>query len=275
MIRTRQPPLLILAILPIALLALPTGSLMAQATDEEPTSAANMLASAPAPGTTTASITIGAQIKDGRTETQGYSLDAIWAHSTEGRTLIRFDGHFTRAEFRPAPGADRIKVDDGHLFSVTAVKPLTNSLALTAVGSWKRDVPLQLDHRVMAQAGVALNLHRGRTLLFTVGPTVGVGTQNNVQSTSSQGIFNLGGIQSLSWQVTPTFGLENTFSAYQDLDNSDDHSVAFTLSGTAMVAKHVGLKVSYKLTDEGIHPDDADARQQELQVGVTITLAGG
>lgn len=270
----RTYPVVFAALLAAAVLPSCHG-LAAQATDETPVSAAVVLASAPAPGTSVASITLGLQIKDGRTETRGYSIDATWAHSTEGGFLVVLDASQTRAEFRPAPGADRITVDDNHLLSAAAVRPLSEILAAVAVGSWKRDAPLQLDHRLLAQAGLSLHVHRGRTLLFTAGPMVGVGTQDNANVTDSDGIVNLGGVQSLAWQVSESFGIENTFSAYRDLDNSQDHSLALTLSGTAMISKHLGLKLSYKLTNEGIHPDDVDAGQQEFQVGVTLNLAGG
>jgi len=234
----------------------------------------SLLASAPAAGTSASSITVGLQVNDGRTETRGYSLDATWAHMSMSETLIRFDGTLKRAGYRPAESEDRITVDDTQSLSASLVRPLSSSFALLGEASWKRDAPVMLDHRILLQAGLGINLTRGETLRMTLGPTVGIGRQNNASAAEAGGFAMAGAMQSLSWRASPTFGLETTLHGYQNLDDSDDFVLDFTVAGTSRVASRLGLKVSYSWLKEGIHPADVSSLQRRLEVGATITLAG-
>lgn len=180
---------------------------------------AQQLASAPAPGGYEASATLGFQFKAGRTETRDYSIDALIAYRTQHGMLLRLDAEFTREEFRPAPDAELLTVENGFEASLTTLQPISDWLLITGVGSWRRDAPLDLDHRVMGQAGLAFQVASPR-VEFMVGPLVGAGSQNNASSATSDGIVNLGGIQALTWHVTQTFVIQDYLAAHQNLDNS-------------------------------------------------------
>lgn len=253
-----------------ALIPVPTS-----AQEEAQIGATSLLASAPKPGSSAAAITIGFEINDGRTETRGYSIDATWARMTMSHTLVRLDGQLKRADFRPAVGADRITVDDTKELTASLVHPLKGKIALLGEASFKRDAPVELDHRALLQAGIGFNIIRGETFLLSFGPMVGVGRQNNAAAPDAAGITIIGGIQSLSWRVSPTFGIETSLHGYSNLDDSDDHVIDLSVAGTSRIASRLGLKVSYSWTKEGIHPANVSDIQRRLQVGATITLAGG
>ena len=235
---------------------------------------AQQLADAPAPGAWSVASTLGFQIKDGRTDTRGYNVDLIVAHSTSGRTLLRFDGELSRAEYRP-PGGSYLTVDDREYASFTLIRSLKDRLGLMTVGSWQRDSPVGLGHRVMARVGPYIQLINTPRVQLMIAPLIGGGQQNNHRSGSSDGMFNLGGIQSLTWHPTNTFTVQTYFQAHQDLDEGDDYATAFNVSGTAMIASHLGLKIYYKFSAEGIHPDDRDNEQHEVGAGLSITFPSG
>lgn len=256
------------------LLALP-GSLSGQNTDEDPATEAQLLASAPAAGTSAASLTFGLQIQDGRTETRGFSAAGTWARASQARSVVRLDASLKRASYRSSPSAERVTIEDTQTLMASLVHPVTGPLSFLSTASWRRDAPVKLDYRVMLQAGLGYSIHRDKKILFTIGPVVGVGQQDNALSDGGDRILNVGGIQSLSWHVTPTFGIENTFAAYRDVDNADDHSIDASLSATARIARRIGMKLSYTYLKEGIHPPFVSAVQKEFEAGVTITLLGG
>ena len=185
--------------------------------------------------------------------------------------LLRFDGEFTREEFRPAPDQDRLTVENGFEVSLTSLQPITDWLIFTGIGSWRRDTPLDLDHRAMGQAGLALQVAPSGRIEFMIGPLVGVGSQNDASAATSGRILNLGAIQALTWRTTNTFVVQNYLTAHQDLENSDDFAVSLSVSGTARIAGHVGLKVYYQLRHDGIRPDGADARRHKLGFGLNVS----
>ena len=236
---------------------------------------AGLLASAPAPGSQSASITAGFEVNEGRTETRGYSIDAIWARMSESGMLLRLDGTLKRGEYRAAPGQDRIVVDDMYELAVGLVRPIAGSFSLLASGTWKRDEPVGLKHRFLAQAGVGFTFVKGRQLLFTIGPVVGIGNQDNAASNGADGIPLLGGVQTLSWRASETFGIETEFHGYSNLDDSDDFVLDFTVAGTSQINSRLGLKASYTYTREGIHPQEVSEMQRRLEFGVTINLING
>ena len=269
-IRSALPSLLIAALVSGSM-ALP----IASAAQETLESESQLLASAPARGSSAASLTFGMKIEDGRTETRGYSASGTWARSSMSGTVIRLDGNMTRGEYRPPAGASRITVDDAQSLTLSLVHPLKGPIALLGSGAWSRDVPVGLDRRPLVQGGIGFTVHRPNKVLWTVGPVFGFGNQDNAVSAGGDGIINFGGRQTLAWTVTPTFGIESSFSAYQNVDDSDDYSLDFSVSGTARVASRLGMKVSYSYTKEGIHPAAVGSTQTRLEFGATITLMGG
>ncbi|MDQ3071242.1 MAG: DUF481 domain-containing protein [Acidobacteriota bacterium] len=234
----------------------------------------DLLTAAPAVGEHAVSLTVGAQVKDGRTETLGVSVDGWYAYTTHRRQSVRFDIDLSRADFRPAAGAPRIVVEDNHQAALTFMHPLNNRVELLARGFWRRDKPLALSYRVLGMGGVAFNAVRTRSAQLVIAPVVAAGRQKSALPGARDGIVDLGVLQTLHWRVTPTFALQNSFDFFRDVDNSADRSAAFEISGTAMIAKHVGVKVSYSHTHDTIRPPSTSATQQEVDAGVTITFRG-
>jgi len=217
--------------------------------------------------------TVGFKLQDGRTETLGYDLDLILYKVTEGGTLIRFDGELTRAEFRPAPGASRITVDDSKFVSATVV-PSVAGLRVLGTALYSRDVPVGLSHRVMAQLGPYISLASGPRIHFSIAPVIGVGSQENVTATEAETITNFGVIQSMVWHPTNTSTFETWVSAHRDFDVSDDYAVTANTSLAAELSAHLGLKVYYKYQLEGIHPPSAGSDQHTIGAGLNITFPG-
>ncbi len=257
------------------LLALPL-SLTAQsagASEEKMDSTVAQQMSALTPGSWGIDGTVGFKLQDGRTETFGYDLDLILYKVTEGGTLIRFDGELTRAEFRPAPGASRITVDDSKFVSATVV-PKVAGIRLLGTGFYSRDVPVGLSHRVMAQLGPYIPLASGPRIHFSIAPVLGVGSQENVAATEAETITNFGVIQSMVWHPTNTSTFETWVSAHRDFDVSDDYAVTANTSLAAQLSAHLGLKVYYKYQLEGIHPPSAGSDQHTVGAGLNITFPG-
>ncbi len=257
-----------------ALLAIPL-SLSAQsagASEEKTDSTVSQQMAALTPGAWGIDGTVGFRLQDGRTETLGADLDLILYKVTAGGTLIRFDGELTRAEFRPAPGASRITVEDSKFASVTLV-PRVAGIRLLGTGFYSRDVPVGLSHRVMAQFGPYLELGSGR-IHFSIAPVLGVGSQENVEATEAETITNFGVIQSMVWHPTNTSTFETWVAAHRDFDVSDDYSVTANTSLAAKVSAHLGLKIYYKYQLEGIHPAAAGSDQHTVGAGLNITFPG-
>lgn len=248
----------------------------AAAQSEDPTeqTAAQELADAPPAGTWSSDVTLGFQIKDGRTETRGYDADLVVAHSTRGGSLIRFEAQASFAQFRPPSGGDFLKVDDKQYLSVNGVRKLSGRVGATVVGSWQRDDPAGLEHRLMAQAGVYVGVVNSPRVQMMVAPLVGLGTQDDARDTDSEGILNIGGMQSLTWHPTGTATVKLTVKGHQDLKESEDFSLALNGSVGAAINSHLGLKLYYKFSSEGIHPQDQAQNQHEVGAGLSITIPG-
>jgi hypothetical protein len=247
---------------------------LAQAPAGDPAATIDVLTSAPAPGQHAVSLTVGTQIKDGRTETLGLSLDGWIAYTTHRRQSLRFEADLSRAEFRPAPGAPRLVVEDNHQLAATFTHPLKDRIELLARGFWRRDAPLALNHRLLAMGGVAVHPIRTRAAQLVVAPVVAAGRQDSGLPEARDGIVDLGVLQSLTWRVTPTFALQQSFDIFRDVDNNADRSAEFEVGGTAMIAKHVGVKLSYSYKHDTIRPPSTSATQQDLSAGVTVTFRG-
>lgn len=239
---------------------------------------AQHLATAPAPGTWKGSGTFGFQFEDGRVDTRGYAVDAIVAHTTGGGLMLRLEGEWKRAEARPAPEADMLILDDTRYGALSVARHLTGIVGVMAVGSWRQDVPVGLQHRAMAQVGPYLALAASPMLKISTIPMLGVGRQENARSLESEGIVLLGGIQSITWHPTRTATVEAYLAAHRVLDDADDYSVVLNTSVMGALSRHVGLKVYYQLSEEGIHPLGTAPRQHTLGAGVNLafpSLGGG
>lgn len=246
----------------------------AQTPVPDPAATIDLLTSAPAAGEHAISLTIGGQLKDGRTETLGLSADGWYAYTTHRRQSLRFDIDLSRAEFRPAPGASRLVVEDNHQAALTFMHPVHERVELLARGFWRRDKPLALSYRTLAMGGVALTALRTKSAQLVIAPVLAAGRQKSSLPEARDGIVDIGVLQTLHWRVTPTFAVQNSFDLFRDVDNGDDRSAAFEVSGTAMIAKHVGVKVSYTYTHDTVRPPSTSATQQEVDAGVTITFRG-
>lgn len=239
---------------------------------------AQHLATAPAPGTWQGAGTFGFQLQDGRVDTRGYSVDAIVAHTTGGGLMLRLEGEWKRAEARPTPDADMFILDDTRYGALSVARHLTGRVGVMALGSWRQDIPVGLQHRAMAQVGPYLALVASPMLKISTIPMVGVGRQENARSLESEGIVHLGGIQSITWHPTRTATVEAYLAAHRVLDNEDDTSVALNTSIMGALSRNLGLKVYYQFSEEGIHPLGMPPRQHTVGAGVNLafpSLGGG
>lgn len=239
---------------------------------------AQHLATAPDPGSWKSSGTFGFQFEDGRVDTRGYSVDAIVAHTTGGGVLLRLEGEWKRAEARPTPEADMFILDDTRYGALSVARHLTGRVGVMTVASWRKDVPVGLQHRAMAQVGPYFALVASPMLKISTIPMVGVGRQENARSLESEGIVHLGGIQSITWHPTRTATVEAYLGAHRVLDDGDDYSVVLNTSVTGALSRNLGLKVYYQLSEEGIHPLGSVPRQHTLGAGINLafpTLGGG
>lgn len=265
-------PLLVLG---AALGIAPPAAAQAQgsATPPQPNTVAELTA-APPPGHHAISLTAAAQIKDGRTETRGIALDGWAAYTSHRNQMWRFDAALARNEIRASPTARRQVIEDNHEFSLTFTHPLRSRLDLLTRGVWKRDAPLNLDRRVLGLAGLSLHALKTRAAQLTIAPVVAAGRQRSKLAHARKAILDVGLLQTLTWHLSPTFALQNSFDIFRDIDNGNDRSAALDISGTATIAKHVGLQVRYDYTHDTIHPASVSASQQQLGAGVTVTFRG-
>jgi hypothetical protein len=264
-----------LLVLGAALTIAPAAAAQAQtsATPPQPNTVTE-LTSAPAPGQHAISLTAAAQLKDGRTEARGIAVDGWAAYTSRRNQMWRFDVALARNETKSSPTAQRQVIEDNHELSLTFTHPLRGRLDLLTRGVWKRDAPLKLDHRVLGVAGLAVHAMKTRAAQLTIAPVLAAGRQRSQLAHARTAILDIGLLQTLTWHLSPTFALQNAFDIFRDIDNGGDRSAALDLSGTATIAKHVGLKVTYKYTHDTIHPPSVSASQKELGAGVTVTFRG-
>lgn len=236
-------------------------------------SAIDAFASGPKPGTTMANATFGFSLQSGQTETLGYTLDGVLAHMTDRKQLIRLAAQEGHGEYRPAPGASRLTVEDNHAASLDFMQGVHPHFGIMAGLEFRRDTILALDYRFYGRAGVGLLLDN-KEASFMVGVGAAAGREHSLVPNTPSRYVGLGIQQSLTYHPTPTFVLADSFSSVINTSDNGDRSTTLNVSAMARIASHAGLKISYKHQYDRIHPVFVSATQQTFTVGVQVTFAG-
>lgn len=232
-------------------------------------SAVEAFASGPKPGTTQANATFGFQVQTGRTETLGYTLDGVLAHMTTHKQLVRFAAQEGHGEYRPAPGAARLTVENSHAASLDLIQGVAPHVGIMAGLEFRRDTILALDYRVYGRGGVGL-LFDNKDASFMVGVGGAVGREHSLVPNAPSSYLGVGVQQSLTWHPTPTFVVEDTFSSVVNTSDSGDRTTTLRASATARIASHAGLKVAYTYQYDQVHPIFVSATQQQFTMGVQV-----
>jgi hypothetical protein len=233
---------------------------------------AQHMVSAPAPGTWAASGTLGAQFLAGRTDTRGYDVDLILAHTTRQRVMFRLDAEWRRADARLRPEQPVEILDDTRFLALSAVPRLSERFGVLVATAWRQDVRAGLESRTLAQVGPYWQALASKQVQLSLVPFAGVGVQDNVRPGGSSGIEAFGGIASLTWHLHERSTVELYAAGHRVLRDSKDHAVQVNASITSALTKHLALKVAYNVAHEGIVPLGQAARQHGLTTGLTIAF---
>jgi hypothetical protein len=239
-------------------------------TDE---TASDAFASGPKPGTTSVNVTAGFQLQKGQTETLGTSFDGVIAHMSKQQQLLRFAASQSHAEYRPAPGADRLTVENNATATGDYIQALSRHVGAMLGAEYRRDTIIGLDYRVYGRGGIAFLADHPRAS-FLVGVGAAAGRQHSLVPGATHQYTGVGFNQSLTVHPTPRLLLKDAFSAIVGVGGSTDRTVNFQTSATAQFAAHAGLSIAYTYTYDKIHPVIVSATQQELTVGVQLTFEG-
>lgn len=228
--------------------------------------------SAPRPGQSGASLTVGGTIKDGRTETVGWQVSGWAAHTTKRRELFRFDVGTQYGSYRAGTGLPKTTVEDNQSVLFTYIKPLDKRWSLLGIGQWRRDAILGLDYRAALEGGIGYNLIETRRVFAQIGTSVAGGHERRNHTRRGDAVRDIGVLQLFTYRLTPVLGLEEYVKAQMDTTETDDQHFEGSITLLAQVAKVVGLKIYYTHQYDALHAPTTSATQKELGVGVQITL---
>lgn len=230
------------------------------------------LTAVPQPGQSGVSATAGVKLQDGRTETKGWSVSGFAAHTTERGHLFRLDVVATQAHFRPAMGRPFQEVEDKQLGTLTYMKHLGSRFSAFGIAGWRRDQILGLKHRVWARAGIGVRAIEHKKAQLFVGPSFALGDESRAHTDQASGVQDVGVLQSMVLQLTPSLSVTEWLSSQFDMSDSDDHHTVLNVSLVARVAKHVGITISYQLHYEALPPPGTANHQSDLTAGVQISF---
>ncbi|MGE0040886.1 MAG: DUF481 domain-containing protein [Vicinamibacterales bacterium] len=228
--------------------------------------------SAPEPGKSSASATLGGTLNSGRTETLGVSLSGKVAHSTMKRHLLQFDASYTYADYRPAPNEPLFNVTNNNELLFTYIRPINERWSLLGVGQYRRDAILDLNYRLAAEAGVGFNLLATRRIFAQIGTSVALGKEDRAHTDAGSNVRDVGVLQLFTYKITPILGFEQYLKMHIDTSDTGDRSLAFSATFLSQVSKAVGLKIYYNHQYDSLHKPTDSPNQSQLGVGVAITL---
>jgi putative salt-induced outer membrane protein YdiY len=255
----------------VSLLALP-GVAAAQNTGDATLS--QELATAPKPGNTTMSLTVGGQIQDGRTETKGLTVSGFVAHTTTREQILRLSVDTAYAKYRAAAGTPSFVAENNQQVSLTAMHPLHKRVYLFSMGSWRRDVMLGLDYRAWVEAGAGVSAIAHPKVNAFIGASFSVGKQSRHYTTMGETVLDPGILQTLNVHLTDLLSFQQSFLGHvNSTDAGDDNSYTLSAALTAKVSRHIGMKIFYKRQHDTMHPASVSATQSQIGAGVQIGFA--
>jgi hypothetical protein len=228
--------------------------------------------SAPEPGKSSASATIGGTMNSGRTETLGISLSGKVAHSTMKRHVLQFDASYTYADYRPAPGEPLFNVTDNNELLFTYIRPVNERWSLLGIGQYRRDAILDLNYRLAAEAGIGYNVIATRRIFAQLGTSLALGREDRNHTSTGSNVRDVGVLQLFTYKITPVLGFEQYLKMHIDTSDTGDRSLAFSATFLSQVSKAVGLKIYYNHQYDSLHKPTDSPNQSQLGVGVAITF---
>jgi hypothetical protein len=232
-----------------------------------------MLSTAPRPGESGVSATVGMQMQDGRTSTSGWTLSAIAAHTTRNRHLLRFDGELDKAKYAASPTAPMVTVEDNHQATVTYLHMFRKRWAATSSAAWRRDRIIKLGYRAYVEAGLGRQLVETKAVHAFLGVSYAVGKEDRTYTTRANQVLDVGILQTFSYRVTPVLTFDQFLRTHFDTTDSGDRIVQFNATLTSRVSRHAGFRVYYKYLSDALHPLTQDPVQREFGVGFMVNFS--
>lgn len=253
------------------------GNAWAQAATKPPLAANQTLeeemSSAPVPGQSGVSLTVGAQIQDGRTSTRGWSIDAIAAHTLAGGQLLRLDTAVHHGKYSGGPNEPLVKAEDNQRVTATYLQRLRPRVYALGLAEWRRDAIIELDYRAAAEAGALLGLIEQPRLRLVAGAAFALGRESRGYRPDFEQVRDVGLRQHLVAYLGSRAVFEQSFTAHVEVGNADDKTRQFDASLMSRVTSRVGMKFYYKYQYDALHPIGQLAAQHEMGFGVQYTFS--
>ena len=241
----------------------------ASETSTEPT-LAQEFSSAPKPGQSAATATIGGQVQGGRTETKGVTANGIFAHTTMKKQLFRVDVETAYARYRAVPDTPSFVVENNKLATLTFLQQVKNRGRLFGMTGWRRDDILGLDYRAWLEGGAGVVAIAEKRVNAFIGGSSSVGKEHRNHTTKGSNVLDVGILQSFNVVITNVLGFEEWYKGHVDTSDTDDNSYTLNASFTAKVSKHAGMKIFYKrqyrFPARSLGPGAADHVRRRLQI---------
>jgi hypothetical protein len=263
-------------LIPAAVLGLALPSVVsAQSPGAAETSLDNALAqsltSAPIPGQTGIAISAGGNWMSGRTDTKGWSVDGIAAHTTQGRLLMRFEAEVSRTDYG-LPTGGFVQVEDNHLATALVLKPLRPRLSAIGVAGWRKDAIMQLDYRAWVEGGVGIHVAEHPKLNILVAPMFAAGRERRAFTETGGKVLDVALLQSLSFRPHDRFSFDEFVSMHVDTTQSRDKYISVSLSALSKIVKYLSLKLYYQHQYAELVPPGQDPQQSVAGVQLQFTF---
>lgn len=231
------------------------------------------LSAAPAPGQSGVSLSVGAQIQDGRTSTRGWSIDGIAAHTLAGGQLLRLDAAVHHGKYSGGPNEPLVEAENNQRVTATYLQRLRPRIYALGLAEWRRDAIIELDYRAAAEAGAAVGLIERPHLRLVAGAAFALGRESRGYRPDFEQVRDVGLRQHLVVRLGSSALFEQSFKAHVEVGNAEDKTRQFDVSLMSRVTSRAGMKVYYKYQYDALHPIDQLAAQHEMGVGVQYTFS--
>ena len=231
---------------------------------------------APKPGQSLFSASGGLQFESGLTNTRGWSLSGLVAHTWANHALAQFQVATNYASYGAASSGPYTTITDNQNAFFWYMHPVKTRYSWLGGAGWRRDTILALNYRWWGEGGAGVTLVNSPKVYAMVGGSFSGGRERRSYS-GTDPVQDVGVIQILHWAPTKTASLEEWLRRKHDVRNLDDYSTTFYVAFMAHVTKHAGVKVSYQLDDEGLYPPSTSTsgRQVTVAVGAEVSFTRG
>lgn len=229
---------------------------------------------APKPGQTSVTASVGGQIQQGRTGTESLGVNGVAAHTTEQHQLLRFDVTTVYANYRPAEGQPYVLVENNQLATFTYLQPHGEKVRLFGMAGWRRDTILELDYRAWGEVGAGtLVFAKGNANAFVGGSFSVGGERRGSTATGGTLVMNVGILETFNYHINKLMSFEEWYRGHRDVTDTGNDDYTFNVTLLTKVTKLAGLKVSYNLQHDTLHPSTVSATQSQFMVGVQFSFA--